>query len=285
MTNQKRYIELQFPLVFDAGEIVGFIDVPGFVGAWNDNGQTKLYWDATKWSDNVIEHIQYALRHIGVDDASTKMLVREVPDKDWNEIWNASVVPIWIGHRIVIRPSWHPVTMPQKGIELILDPKQAFGTGHHATTQLLVEWLDELIKGGEEILDIGTGSGILAMVALRCGAHSALGIDPDQTALECATGYAKENGFSTELVLKRSSLAELCTTRVFDVILANLDKDTILSSYRAFTKFMIPSRSVLLLSGILSADRLEIQSALVAEGWSPTTEREKDGWIAMAFSS
>ena len=285
MTNDDRYIELQFSLMFDAGEVMDSVKIPGFVGAWNDGDQTRLYWRASEWSDNIIGHIRCTLNRMGIDETSTELVVRQVPVTDWNEMWNASVVPLWIGQRVVIRPSWHPVTIPQGGIELILDPKQAFGTGHHATTQLLIEWLDELIEGGEEILDVGTGSGILAMVALRCGARSALGIEPDLVALECAERYAKENGFSNELVLQRSSLDELCTDRVFNVILANLDKRTILSSCHAFTKFSASSGSVLLLSGILSSDRLEIRDALAKAGWSTATERARDGWIAMAFNS
>ena len=283
MTSQERYIELQFPLSFDAGEIVGSLDIPGFVGAWSDDGHTKLYWRAEEWSDDVIEHIRRALNLVGVDVMSTDVVVRHVPVKDWNEAWNASVVPLWIGERIVIRPSWHPVTVPQGGIELILDPKQAFGTGHHATTRLLIEWLDELIEGGEEILDVGTGSGILAMVALRCGARFALGIEPDSVALECAEGYAKDNGFSHELILQRSSLDELRTARVFNVILANLDTPTILRSCHAFEKFRDPLESVLLISGILSDDRLEVRDALAKTGWGVSSEREEDGWVAMAF--
>ena len=86
-------------------------------------------------------------------------------------------------------------------IEIILDPKQAFGTGHHATTCMLLEWLEgDVIHGGETVLDVGTGGGLLAMVALRLGAVQAVGIDPDPEAIDCAHEYASVNGFRTGIV-------------------------------------------------------------------------------------
>ena len=120
-----------------------------------------------------------------------------------------SVRPIRIGRRIVIRPSWEPVALQAQDIEIVLDPKQAFGTGHHATTRMLLEWLEDLIHGGEFVLDVGTGSGILAMVALRLGAASALGVECDPVAVDCARDYARENGFGST---SRSSGAEHCRT-------------------------------------------------------------------------
>ena len=129
------------------------------------------------------------------------MSVNSVPWEDWNARWAAAVKPIHIGQQIVIRPSWEKVALPPNRIELIIDPKHAFGTGHHATTQFLIEWLEDLIQGGETVLDVGTGSGILAITALRLGAVSVLGIDNDPVAIECARTYASLNGFQDELAL------------------------------------------------------------------------------------
>ena len=113
----------------------------------------------------------------GVDpDASTESDIRveELSDQDWDRQWAQSVRPIRIGRRIVIRPSWEPVVLQAQDIEIVLDPKQAFGTGHDATTRMLLDWHGDLVHGGESVLDVGAGSGILAMVVLRLGAASAL---------------------------------------------------------------------------------------------------------------
>ena len=117
--------------------------------------------------------------------------------------------------------------MPKDGIEIILDPKQAFGTGHHATTHLLLEWLEEIREwNGCRVLDVGTGSGILSMVALRLGALSALGIDLDPVAIDCAKGYALTNGFTNELDLRCCRIQELVSD-TFEIIVANIDRKTI----------------------------------------------------------
>ena len=108
----------------------------------------------------------------GVDPGASPesdIRVEKLPDQDWNRQWAQSVRPIRIGRRIVIRPSWEPVALQAQDVEIVLDPKQAFGTGHHATTRMLLEWLEDLVHGGESVLDVGAGSGILAMVALRLG--------------------------------------------------------------------------------------------------------------------
>ena len=95
------------------------------------------------------------------------------------------------------------------GIELVIDPRRAFGTGYHATTQLVVEWLEAHVRGGGVVLDVGTGSGILAMTAIRLGAASALGVDNDPVAVECAREYAVLNGFGPELELRVASFEDL----------------------------------------------------------------------------
>jgi ribosomal protein L11 methyltransferase len=148
----------------------------------------------------------------GVDpDASTERDIRveELPDQDWNQQWAQSVRPIRIGRRIVIRPSWEPVVLQAQDIEIVLDPKQAFGTGHHATTRMLLEWLEDLVHGGESVLDVGAGSGILAMAALRLVAASALGVECDPVAVDCARDYATENGFGDGLEFRCGMLEEV----------------------------------------------------------------------------
>jgi ribosomal protein L11 methyltransferase len=164
-------------------------------------------------------------------------------------------------------------------VELILDPRQAFGTGHHATTALLLEWLDELIRGGEVVLDVGTGSGILAMAAIRLGAASALGLDNDPVAIECAREYAALNGFGPELNLRTAALEDAGMASA-DVILANLDRNTLLASARLFEPPLRRGARVLL-SGILPEDRPEIAAVFGDVGGSVAASKERDGWLAL----
>jgi ribosomal protein L11 methyltransferase len=164
-------------------------------------------------------------------------------------------------------------------IELVIDPKRAFGTGFHATTQLAIEWLEDRIQGGEGVLDCGTGSGILAMVALRLGAQTALGIDNDPIAIECAREYAAVNGFGSQLDLRVSAVEESAPGK-FDVVLANLDLNTLLRHCRALVQHA-RSGGALFVAGICPEDCDEIASAFSGVNCSVSEKRERAGWLAL----
>lgn len=208
--------------------------------------------------------------------------VDSLPDQDWNALWARSVRPIRIGRRIVIRPSLDGAAVLPSEIELIIDPKQAFGTGHHATTRLLIEWLEEVIRAGQRVLDVGTGSGILAMVALRLGAASALGIDSDPVAIQYAREYAAANRFGPELELRTAALEELrgLGAARFDVVVANLDRRTLQESASMF-QHQLDRGGRLLLSGVLREHQAAISDAFTAAGGVVQCARQCDGWLAL----
>ncbi len=282
MAVQRGFIEICVSLEFDPGNCLAIVDAPGFAGVWNDGGVTRLYWREAQWDEQQLTLIKDELVRVGLDDPKRGVVVRPVPEEDWNQKWAESVAPIQIGP-VRIRPSWHPSAVPTGGIELVLDPKRAFGTGHHATTHLMIECLDELIQGGEDILDVGAGSGILAMVAVRFGAQSALQVEPDPVALECAKVYAQENDFGDEIAFEQTTLAGMRTQRTFDVIVANLDRRTILDSCGEFLRFTRAPITTLLLSGILATDQAGIREVMTNAGWVYSSGRERDGWVALAF--
>jgi ribosomal protein L11 methyltransferase len=274
------WIDVQVQVDMDAGELAGLLNDPWMVGAWQEDGLIHLYWPHERWTSETHQELTALVQRLGADDASIAAHV--LPDEDWNAAWARSVTPLRVGQRIVIRPSWQSVTVNPSDVELILDPKQAFGTGHHATTQLLLEWLEAHIHGGERMLDVGTGSGILAMVALRLGAASAWGIDHDPVATECARGYAAENGFGPELTLDTSLLTEI-SGKQFDMIMANLDRRTLLELSAALPR-LLQSKGRLIVSGLLSEDRRALREAFSQTGFVSVWERERDGWLAMEFT-
>ena len=172
--------------------------------------------------------------------------------------------------------------MPKDGIEIVLDPKQAFGTGHHATTHLLLEWLEEMSAlKDSRVLDVGTGSGILSMVALRLGALSALGIDSDAVAIDCAKDYAMANGFTEDLDLRACRIDELAN-QSFEVIVANIDRNTILEILPGFSRLR-SSGTQLFLSGLLEEDGFDVAEQLTSHGWAQQAIRAREGWIALQF--
>ena len=277
------WIEVSIDAPIDAGELLALLDDPSFAGAWQEDGVIHLYCPAERWSAAKLASIQKEVGALGC--ASDRGLTWAcLPEQDWNARWAASVEPLRVGQRVVIRPSWKEAALRPGDIELVIDPKQAFGTGHHATTQLLIERLEELIRGGEHVVDVGTGSGILAMVALRLGAASALGIDSDPTALACAREYARLNGFGEELQLRGGSGEELGThsSSPADVLLANLDRKTLLTSGTSLLSVLKPG-AVLVVSGILVENAEEIAALFTERGGVPAQVLRRDEWVALEF--
>lgn len=271
------WVEVRVSAALDSGELLGLMGDPAVTGAWQEDGLIRLYWPAARWSPDALAALKQIVGRFG--DAEATITVDRLPGQDWNEQWARSVKPIRIGRRIVIRPSWECAEPAPGDVELILDPKQAFGTGHHATTALLLEWLERIVHGGEQVLDVGTGSGILAMAALRLGAKTAVGIDCDQVAIECARDYAAVNQFGPELELRVATL-EAIEPGPVDLVLANLDRNTLLKSARFFELFL-KQGARLLVSGILPEDRSDIAAVFAAVGGTVAGSNERDGWLAL----
>ncbi|MBH0186508.1 MAG: 50S ribosomal protein L11 methyltransferase [Nitrospira sp.] len=259
--------------------MLGLLDDPTVQGGWQEGETVHLYWPSEIWSPDHLAKLRQILRQL--DGANEpEIQIYALPHQDWNQQWAQSVKPLWIGKRIVIRPSWEPVSLQPGQIEIILDPKQAFGTGHHATTRMLLEWLEEVIHGDETVLDVGSGSGILAMAALRLGARSALGIEYDPVAVECAEEYAKQNGFGPELRYICGTLQNGAASARPDLVLANLDRQTLLQLANQLAGL---TRATLIVSGILLDQREEVAAALTSAGLYPGKQREREGWIAVEF--
>jgi ribosomal protein L11 methyltransferase len=174
------------------------------------------------------------------------------------------------------------VALQAGDIEIVLDPKQAFGTGHHATTRMLLEWLEDLVHGREFVLDVGAGSGILAMVALRLGAATALGVECDSVAVDCARDYAAENGFGDNLEFRCGTLEEVDRQGALrpDLVLANLDRQTLLLLCDELAQY-VSHGARLLLSGILLDQEQEIVEAFSKVGAMLSQRREQEGWVAL----
>jgi ribosomal protein L11 methyltransferase len=272
-------MEVRLAAVVDSGELLGFLPRNEAIGAWESEGFIHLYWRRDHWSPQVLEDLEWALRRLGSAGGSAGISVEQVADQDWNETWLKSIKPVLIGSRVFVRQSWNTEQAPPGTVELVIDPKRAFGSGYHATTQLLVEWLAEEIHGGERVLDIGTGSGILAMVALRLGAIKAVGIDNDPAAIECASENAALNGFGSELQLLVGS-TENIGAAIFELIVANIDRNNLLAFAGGLGE-NLRRDGRLFLSGLQAEDLADISSALEVCGGRVRQTRKRDEWLAL----
>ena len=277
------WIDVQIRTAVDAAELLGMLSDPVVQGGWEENGLVHLYWPKPQWSMEAHARLNSILQELDPDvSAESDIRVEELPDQDWNWQWAQLVRPIRIGKQIVVRPSWEPVALQAGDIEIVLDPKQAFGTGHHATTRMLLEWLEDLVHGREFVLDVGAGSGILAMVALRLGAATALGVECDSVAVDCARDYAAENGFGNNLEFRCGTLEEVDRQGALrpDLVLANLDRQTLLLLCDELARY-VSHGARLLLSGILLEQEQEIVEAFSKAGAMLFQRREQEGWLAL----
>ena len=277
------FIEVSFRADLDSGELLAMLRDGESLGSWEKDGILHLFWPEDRWNAAALEDLKNVLVRMGGCVKDEDLTVTAVPDQDWNANWAASLQPILLGRRVRIRQSWHAADPEFAGIELVIDPKRAFGTGYHATTQLVVEWLEAHIRGGERVLDIGAGSAILAMTAIRLGAASALGIDTDPVAVECAQEYANVNGFGGELELRVASFEDL-DAGIFDVIVANLDIRT-LPHLCEFIKRLMADDATVCLSGLQEQDCAEVAVALDRAGLTIVDRHQREDWLSLSLRS
>ena len=191
-----------------------------------------------------------------------------VNEEDWAENWKKFFHPVKIGKRVLIRPEWESCDNPEGRVVLLIDPGMSFGTGTHETTKLCIEALDEHIKDGAAVLDIGCGSGILSVAALLLGAASAVGVDIDSNAVETAYKNAKLNGLSKERFgaytgdILTDEACALSFKQEIDVVIANIVADVI-----------IPLCG--LVPGFLNKDGIFISSGIIASGRPRETSARK----------
>jgi len=206
----------------------------------------------------------------------------EVPEQDWVQLSQAQFTPIQISARLWIVPSWHQIPDPA-AISLILDPGLAFGTGSHPTTQLCLAWLDENLRGGEDVLDYGCGSGILAIAALKLGASHAVGIDIDPQAIVASRDNARRNQLDQMQVefytAHTAPQAALATAAWADVVVANILANPLIV-LAPLLMSMTRKGGHIALSGILR-DQTEEVARIYRQWFEMRIAGKQEGWVLL----
>ncbi|MCH5235174.1 MAG: 50S ribosomal protein L11 methyltransferase [Muribaculaceae bacterium] len=212
--------------------------------------------------------------------AELKMTETEIEGEDWNKEWEQNYFqPIHIADKLVIRSSFHE-SFPDVPIEIIIDPKMAFGTGHHATTAGMSKMLLEEPLNDKTVIDMGTGTGILAILAKKLGAGKTVGIDIDEFAIE----NAKENGGlnKEEIDWRVGDDKELANLEPADIFLANINLNVITGNLAKYVAKLKPGGKIFL-SGFLTTDRDRIMEEAEKKGLRLCKETEENGWKTMSF--
>ena len=218
-------------------------------------------------------------------DCGTLLLSLEnLRDEDWENNWKQYYKPMEIGQRLLVIPQWEQVD-PGQRVPLILDPGLTFGTGSHATTRLCLTALEKTVTQGDRVLDLGCGSGILSIAALRLGASQALAVDIDDKCLDVAYENAALNGIGKDRytvrvgdVLSDGSLRRELEGS-YDIVVANIVADVIIALAPLVPSMLRPG-GTFLCSGIIDDRAEEVRAALEAAGWTVLETQSADGWFA-----
>lgn len=204
---------------------------------------------------------------------------KEIIEKEnWNQIWESSIKPVIVHDFAAIRPSFHE---PIKNVkhDLIITPKMSFGTGHHVTTFLMIEMMEEINFGNKTVIDFGTGTGVLAILAEKCGAEEITAIDYDEWSINNAHENIFANDCKSISIENRNDLSDLGPV---DIILANINLDVITNAATSLS-LLLKSCSLLLASGFLLKDEMAIQNIMEEKNVFIKRIKKKGDWLAILF--
>ena len=217
-----------------------------------------------------------------------QMTVAPLPDVDYEESWKDSYPPQPIGKKLIVLPYWLSDTDTEGREKVILDPGLTFGTGAHPSTQMVMEFMEEADLKGAACLDLGSGSGILSIAALRLGAESAIGVDIDPKAEDIARENAGYNGFAapeftalTGNVTEDKALMQQLSENRYDLLLVNIVADVIIALAPVLPAFMDADTTVIC-SGILDTRLEDVKAALTAAGLTIVAEKAMEDWRCLS---
>lgn len=260
--------------------------------------ENREYWD---YIDESLEKSLQGLSRVKLylEDTETQRLqvlqdyaaeknlpitVKALPETNWEESWKENYPPQEVGKKLVVLPYWLEDSYETNRKKVILDPGLTFGTGAHPSTQMVMEAMEETVAPGMHCLDLGSGSGILSITALRLGAESAVGVDIDPKAEDIARENAGYNGFAfpeftalTGNVTADKGLMDTLAAKQYGLVLVNIVADVIIGLSPVLPEFL-GENTTLILSGILDTGLADVLDALKKAGIAVTSIREKEEW-------
>ena len=244
--------------------------------------RVKAYWALDEELEGKLQNLSERLASLaqhGIDKGAGAVSWKAVADEDWAETWKEFFHTEKIGARTVIKPTWEEYEAKAGEIVVELDPGAAFGTGQHATTSLCIRALEDLVRPGMTVFDVGTGSGVLAIVAAKLGAKRVEAVDFDPVAVRVARENVRQNGAEDVVRTERSDLLKSVAGKA-DLIIANIIADIIVRLFGE-VKGSLAAGGTMLLSGIIEDRLADVVEAAGRHGFSVEKIEQEKGWAAV----
>lgn len=261
-------------------QVIADLSPLGFTGFQQFNEGIQGYMTKNNFSRSILDQIREILDSYEFDAAFVSY--DYIEDQNWNDAWEQTLTPQFVG-KFFIKPSWSEISPPTDTTLLQIDPKMSFGTGYHETTRLVLRKIPEVIEKGNKVLDAGTGTGILAIAAVKMGAKQVFGFDIDEWSYRNATENATLNKVEDRITLALGDQSVIPSTETFDVIIANINRSTILPMLPEMMN-QLKREGILLLSGLTTDDQPFIQHDSCLKKSATLQEVTRDGeWICMQY--
>ena len=273
-------IKLDIP-VTELENISAYLFAQGCEGINLTDDGIIMYFNIHRWSDEIkrglIEYIQHFVPGFG----HKNFQITALTEQDWMSDWKKHFRPLKLGSRIIVKPPWEEYFAGRDDIVITINPKMAFGTGHHESTQLAIIELEKFLKPGTNVLDVGTGSGILAIIAQKLGAGSVFGVDNDPEAIKNAYENAVLNEISANIQFSVAKLEQV-TPFEYELVVANINRNVLIEYAPIFRDYLPPGGHIIL-SGILRSDEVMITSVYNENGFHVVRKNIQRDWLALVL--
>ncbi|MFP4528753.1 MAG: 50S ribosomal protein L11 methyltransferase [Candidatus Kapaibacterium sp.] len=250
-----------------------------FTGIEERFDEIVITLNAADWTPGFRESMIYAIRQFAPE---AKILSEEnIAEKNWNEEWERHVTPIEVNERIAITPDWR-IDEVDQDIKIIINPKMSFGTGHHATTRLMARLMEKIVRPGSYWIDAGTGTGALAILAIKLGARKCFAFDNNIWSIRNAKENFEINQVDEKIKLEELDIDEM-TLPEADGIAANINTNIIIKALPKFHDALKEKGGDLIVSGVLAYDREELLDVARERGFRMVKCIDEDEWVGCYF--
>jgi len=267
---------------FNAELISGIMWDFDITGLMEDDDHITVFTSGS--SKDSEDQFNQALKKIQKDNliSSFKIEKEILEDQNWNRLWEKSREVIRVSDRIIIKPTFKDYSTKANEIVLTIDPKMSFGTGEHQTTKLILKALEKVVRPGMKVLDVGSGTGILSIAAVKLGAGKVVAVDFDEICFENCRENCVINEVDSSFEILTGEIDDV-KEKDFDLILANIQKNVLLEIAEKIRQ-RLNENGMVILSGLLTSDKIAIEEKYYSLGFKTIQVEQMDEWIAIVFS-